>query len=107
MAEPGDKRQPAIVPTAQIHDDRHQVALWRLAAVEQYLYDTMNGDHESDRMTPDPMPKLAIEQVREAQQCIRRAIREGQRTRRSCIGGEMELAERWAAGMRTTGGIDG
>lgn len=90
-----DLEQPAIVPTAQVHDDRHQVALWRLSAVEQYLYDVMNGDEESDRDHPDPMPALAMESVRDAQRAIREAIRVGQRARRKCIGGELELREDW------------
>jgi hypothetical protein len=84
-----------IVPTREIGDDRQQVALWRLAAVAQYLYDTMNGDAESDREAPDPLPLLAMEPVREAQRLIDLAIKNGQRTRRRRIGGELELREAW------------
>lgn len=78
----------------KIAEDRHQQALYRLAAVAQYLYDTMNGDADSDRATPDPLPLLAMEQVREAQRLIDLAIKHGQRTRRECLGGHLELVER-------------
>jgi len=82
-----------IVPTKELGGYAHQVALWRLAAVDQYLYDTMAGDAESER--PEPLPLLAMEKVREAQAAIHQAIKNGQRTRRTCLGGEMKLAERW------------
>ena len=75
-------------------EDKHQQALYRLAAVEQYLYDVMNGDEESDRDTPDPLPLLSMECVREAQRQIMAAIKHGQRTRRECLGGHLELVER-------------
>lgn len=77
-----------------LSDDRHQQALYRLSALGQYLYDTMNGDEDSDRDTPDPLPLLSMECVREAQRQIDRAIKNGQRTRRRCLGGELELIER-------------
>ena len=80
-------------------EDRHQQALYRLAAVTQYLYDTMNGDEDSDRSTPDPLPLMAMESVREAQRLLDKAIKDGQRTRRECLGGHLELVERagsWA-----------
>lgn len=89
MPERGRRRSPYVTLT----EDRHQQALYRLAAVGQYLYDTMNGDAESDRDTPDPLPQLAMEQVREAQRLIDLAIKHGQRTRRRCIGGELRLVE--------------
>jgi hypothetical protein len=75
-------------------EDGHQQALYRLAAVAQYLYDTMNGDAESDRDTSDPLPQLAMESVREAQRQIDFAIKHGQRTRRRCLGGDLKLVER-------------
>lgn len=78
-------------------EDRRQQALYRLAAVGQYLYDTMAGDADSDR--PEPMPAMAMECVREAQRQIDLAIKLGQRTRRECLGGHLELVERrgpWA-----------
>jgi hypothetical protein len=75
-------------------EDRHQQALYRLAAVGQYLYDTMNGDQESDRETPDPLPLMAMECVREAQRQIDLAIKHGQRSRRRCLGGDLRLVER-------------
>jgi hypothetical protein len=84
-----------IVPTADVDTDRHKVALWRLAAVAQYLYDTMNGDAESDRNRPDPLPPYAMEKVRDAQAAIDEAIGRGQRTRRVTIGGELDLNEDW------------
>ena len=37
----------------RITEDRHQQALYRLAAIGQYLYDTMNGGPESDRYDID------------------------------------------------------
>jgi hypothetical protein len=73
-------------------EDPHQQALYRLAAVAQYLYDTMAGDVDSDR--PEPMPQMAMECVREAQRQIDLAIKHGQRTRRTCLGGDLELVER-------------
>jgi hypothetical protein len=75
----------------QATDDKHQRALYRLAALAQYLYDTMAGDAESDR--PEPMPQMAMECVREAQRQIDLAIKHGQRTRRECLGGHLELVE--------------
>lgn len=81
-----------IRPSAEL-GDRHQVALWRLAAVAQYLYDTMAGDGDSDRGSP--LPSLATESLREAQRLIDVAIKDGQRTRRSCIAGQVELCEMW------------
>lgn len=78
----------------RLTDDRHQQALYRLAAVAQYLYDTMNGDAESDRDIPDPLPVISMEQVREAQRVIDLAIKHGQRTRRECLGGQLVLCER-------------
>ena len=84
-----------ITPSKELPADRRQVALWRLAAVAQYLYDTMNGDSDSDRDVPDPLPLMSMEQVREAQRLIDLAIKHGQRTRRRCIGGELELHEIW------------
>ncbi len=77
----------------KLTEDRHQQALYRLSAVAQYLYDTMNGDAESDRDTPDPLPVLSMEQVREVQRLLDLAIKHGQRTRRECLGGELELVE--------------
>jgi hypothetical protein len=78
----------------KLTEDRHQQALYRLAAVAQYLYDTMNGDADSDRDVPDPLPLMSMEQVREAQRLIDLAIKHGQRTRRECLGGHIELVER-------------
>lgn len=78
----------------KLTEDRHQQALYRLAAVTQYLYDTMNGDDESDRDTPDPLPLLSMEKVREAQRLLDAAIKQGQRTRRECLGGHLQLVER-------------
>jgi hypothetical protein len=75
-----------------ITEDKHQQALYRLAAVGQYLYDTMAGDADSDRA--EPMPAMAMECVREAQRHIDLAIKHGQRTRRECLGGHLELVER-------------
>lgn len=75
--------------------DPHQRALFRLAAVEQYLYDTMNGDSESNRDSPDPLPTLAMEPVREAQRQIALAIKHGQRTHRECIASQIVLSEEW------------
>lgn len=83
----------AIIPTKELGADPHQVALWRLAAVYQYIYDTMHGDSGSDRGSP--LPILATESLRQAQRLIDQAINDGQRTRRSCIGGELVLVERW------------
>lgn len=83
----------------KLTEDRHQQALYRLAAVQQYLYDTMNGDHDSDRNTPDPLPAMAMDHVREIQRLLFHAIKDGQRTRRECLGGHLELVERpgrWA-----------
>lgn len=60
--------------------DKHTRALARLAAVDQYLYDTMGGDWKSDR--PMPLPGLAMEHVRRAQHEIHLAIRAACRTRR-------------------------
>jgi hypothetical protein len=73
-------------------EDKHQQALYRLAAVGQYLYDTMAGDADSDRS--EPMPAMAMECVREAQRQIDLAIKHGQRTRRRCLGGDLKLVER-------------
>jgi hypothetical protein len=70
--------------------DKHQEALYRLAAVTQYLYDTM-GDADSDR--PDPLPLMAMEPLREAQRLLDLAIKHGQRTRRRCLGGDLRLIE--------------
>jgi hypothetical protein len=53
----------------KLTDDQHQQALYRLAAVGQYLYDTMAGDADL-------------------------AIKHGQRTRRRCLGGQLDLVER-------------
>lgn len=78
----------------KLTEDRHQQALYRLAAVGQYLYDTMNGDAESDRDTPDPLPLMSMEKVREVQRLIDEAIKHGQRTRRECLGGQLVLQER-------------
>lgn len=78
----------------RLTEDRHQQALYRLAAVGQYLYDTMNGNERSDRDAPDPLPAMAMEKVREAQMAINLAIKHGQRARRQCIGGQLELVER-------------
>jgi hypothetical protein len=72
-------------------EDKHQQALYRLAAVGQYLYDTMAGDEDSDR--PEPMPAMAMECVRKAQRQIDLAIKHGQRTRRRCLGGDLKLVE--------------
>lgn len=90
------KRAPGQTGSAYVRltEDRHQQALYRLAAVAQYLYDTMNGDAESDRPTPDPLPQMAMEPLREAQRQIDLAIKEGQRTRRKCLGGHLDLVER-------------
>lgn len=86
----------AIVPRDELQADRHQAALQRLAAAAQYLYDTMGGDHRSSEPTArSPLPLLATESVRDAQRAIDKAIKDGQRTRRSCLGGELVLVERW------------
>lgn len=77
----------------RLTEDRHQQALYRLAAVSQYLYDTMNGNADSDRPEPDPLPWLSMEKVREAQVAIDAAIKNGQRTRRICLAGQIELIE--------------
>lgn len=82
-------------------DDKHQQALYRLAAIDQYLYDTMAGDEDSDR--PEPLPLMAMECVREAQRQIQAAIKHGQRTRPECLGGHLELVER--AGTIPPGGV--
>lgn len=71
--------------------DKHQQALYRLAAIGQYLYDTMAGDEDSDRS--EPMPAMAMECVREAQRQIDLALKHGQRTRRECLGGHLKLVE--------------
>lgn len=84
----------AVNDYVHLTEDRHQQALYRLAAVAQYLYDTMNGDEESDRAIPDPLPPLAMEPLRGAQNLIDLAIKYGQRTRRECLGGELKLVER-------------
>ncbi len=78
----------------QLDVDKHQQALWRLAAVSQYLYDTMAGDSKSDR--PEPLPGLAMDAVRQAQACLDRALMYGARTRprKECSGGQIELVER-------------
>jgi hypothetical protein len=83
-----------IKPSDFVHltEDKHQQALYRLAAAGQYLYDTMAGDEDSDR--PEPLPVLSMECVREAQRQIDLAIKHGQRTRRECLGGQIELVER-------------
>lgn len=78
-------------PYVTLTKDAHQQALYRLAAIDQYLYDTMAGDEESDR--PEPLPAMAMECVREAQRQILLAIKHGQRTRRRCLGGHLELVE--------------
>lgn len=75
----------------RLTDDPHQQALYRLAALGQYLFDTMGSGPESDR--PRPMPVIAMEHVWEAQRQIDLAIKQGQRTRRRCLGGELELVE--------------
>lgn len=80
--------------SALLTEDRHQQALYRLAAVAQYLYDTMNGSPRSDRTADDPLPALSMERVREAQDAIDAAIKNGQRTRRTCLAGQLELIER-------------
>lgn len=85
-----------IWPWREVGDDQHRVTLERLAAVGQYLYDTMNGDAASgDQRPPDPLPELAMEHVRAAQAAIDAAIKAGQRARPGCVGGELDLAERW------------
>lgn len=76
----------------RLTEDNHQQALYRLAAVGQYLYDTMAGNEDSDR--PEPLPQMAMECVREAQRQIDQAIKHGQRTRRRCLGGDLKLVER-------------
>jgi len=70
-------------------DDKHQQSLYRLAAVGQYLYDSFGSDENRGGL-----PLLALEKVREAQDAIDEAIKQGQRTRRRCIGGEIKLVER-------------
>lgn len=97
----------AATDFVKITEDRHQQALYRLAAVAQYLYDTMNGDADSGRDVPDPLPLLSMERVREAQRLIDLAIKHGQRTRRQCLGGHLELVERpgpWEAPDDEPGG---
>lgn len=96
----GEERGARFV---RLTEDRHQQALYRLAAVEQYLYDTMNGDEESDRDRPDPLPSLSMEHVRAAQVAIHAAIKVGQRTRRECLGGQIELSERRPAPVSPSG----
>jgi hypothetical protein len=85
----------------RLTEDKHQQALYRLAAVDQYLYDTMAGDEDSDR--PEPLPLLSMECVREAQRQIMLAIKHGQRTRRECLGGHLVLTER--EGSIPVGGV--
>jgi hypothetical protein len=85
----------AIVPTAAVSDDPHVAALWRLAGVAQYLYDTMGGDYRSSGDRPSPLPALATENLREAQRRIDKAIGAGLRIRRVCLGGELDLVEFW------------
>mgnify|MGYP003575497979 CR=1 FL=1 len=77
----------------KLTEDRHQQALYRLAAVAQYLYDTMNGDEGSERDIADPLPLMAMEPLREAQRQIDLAIKNGQRSRRRCLGGQIQLVE--------------
>lgn len=79
--------------------DAHQLALYRLHAVSQYLYDTM-ADADSDR--PSPLPGLATEHLRNAQVEIDEAIKQGQRTRRECLAGQLELSE--SARVSVSGG---
>ena len=88
-ADPGKMARADYV---RLTDDHHQQALYRLAAVGQYLYDTMAGDEDSDR--PEPLPQMAMECVRVAQRQIDLAIKHGQRTRRECLGGHLRLVER-------------
>lgn len=90
------ERAPRQTGSAYVRltEDRHQQALYRLEAVAEYLYDTMNGNAESDRPTPDPLPQMAMEQVREVQRRLDLAIKHGQRTRRKCLGGHLDLVER-------------
>jgi hypothetical protein len=84
----------AIVPTRELGGDRHLVGLWRLSAVSQYLYDTMAG---GTSIADGPLPLMAMEKVREAQEAIDDAIRLGRRARPAVLGGEMQLVEDWAA----------
>jgi hypothetical protein len=86
----------------RLTEDQHQQALYRLAAIDQYLYDTMAGDEDSDR--PEPLPLMAMECVREAQRQILAAIKHGQRTRRECLGGHLKLVERagWITPAKAT-----
>lgn len=71
-----------------------QEALERLSAAHQYLYDTMNGDQESDRPAPDPLPAVAMEHVRRAQVELHEAIRVGARRDRRKVGlSDLKLVE--------------
>lgn len=91
MGESGREAPTLASRYVKLTEDRHQQALYRLAAVGQYLYDTM-GDRGSDR--PAPLPLMAMEPLWEAQRLIDLAIKHGQRTRRDCLGGQLELVER-------------
>jgi hypothetical protein len=73
-------------PYKRVDDDPLQEALERLSAVGQYLYDTMNGDEDSDRDRPDPLPAVAMECVRRAQVAVDEAIRLGSRRDRRKVG---------------------
>ena len=70
-------------------DDAHQQSLYRLAAVSQYLYDCFGNNTNRGEL-----PLLALEQVRKAQDAIDEAIKQGQRVRRRCLGGELDLIEK-------------
>lgn len=86
----------AIVPTKELTVDPHTAALFRLAAVTQYLYDTTGGDNfSSEQFHRSPLPEMATEKVREAQRLLHEAVKDGQRVRRVCIGGELTLTENW------------
>ena len=93
---PRDERPPPPSPPAgEAEDTTGPETLFRLAAVSQYLYDTMNGDHLSKHhdSRKDPLPPLAMESVREAQRLLLQAVKDGQREHRVFVGGQIKLSE--------------
>ena len=75
-----------VVPSCRLGDDRHQVALWRLDGVVQYLDDVRLWD---------ALPVLPAESVVRACDLLRLSMRDGQRSRRSCLSGQLVLRESW------------
>lgn len=94
----------AIVPTSELPFARHEAAMRRLAAVGQYLYDTMNGDGDSssDERPSDPLPELAMEHIRQAQELLYKALGAGRRACRADVDG-LVLVERWSAASPSVG----